>query len=142
MKKLVLIGVGILLLNGCANEQGKKQENEIVSEDGLHLNNGEKWQVNPETHEGMKQLKVILENADPLTLDDFHSMGNSCTEQTNFIITNCSMKGEEHNQLHLVLHPILEAISELKESSDLVEANDAIEKLSSNLNDYFEFFKL
>ncbi len=36
---------------------------------------------------------------DALTLDDYHLMGNKCDEQTTFIISNCSMGGEAHNQL-------------------------------------------
>jgi len=151
MKKTLLI-VAIAIVGGvssCGTTEKKVEEkkeaestHDVEAVDVLSLDNGKKWTVNEETHQGMSQIKVILENMDPLTLDDFNLMGDKCDEQTSFIISNCSMTGEAHNQLHHVLHPILDDISALQKSTELEEASAAMASLENNINDYFAYFEL
>jgi len=132
----------------CGNNENKVEsvkasaEQKAVAEDKLTLNNENKWKVNAETHQGMTQIKVILENMDPLTLEDYVLMGDKCDEQTSFIISNCSMTGEAHNQLHHVLHPILNDISALQNSVNLEDASAAMMSLEDNLHDYFTHFEI
>jgi len=110
--------------------------------EGLTLNNGEKWVANAETHEGMGKIKNILEATNPTTLEGYHAIGKECDEQTAFIINNCTMTGEAHNQLHFVLHPILDDIEMLKNATTEEEGKKAYDSLSKNISDYFEHFKI
>ena len=48
------------------------------------------------------------------------------------------MKGEPHNQLHIVLHPILTEVAALKENK--TTTND-LEQLLSDYFNHFEFKK-
>jgi len=154
MKKNILI-VSFLTLGvfiSCSVDVGEENKEkatatestvENVEEiDVLYLNNGKKWLTNEETHEGMTQIKVILENMDPLTLEDFHLMGAKCDEQTSFIINNCSMKGDEHNQLHFVLHPILNDIAGLINAETIEKAEVLRASLEMNIMDYFSHFEV
>jgi len=111
-------------------------------EEGLSLDGGKKWIVNSETHEGMTQIKVILDNMDPLMVGDYSQVGEKCDEQTSYIISNCSMKGEAHNQLHQVLHPILDDIENLKKSSSVADGKVAATSLENNISAYFTHFEL
>ncbi len=147
--KLKLIGLTFIVVSvfvSCSNdskpEENKETKHEVEQVEGLTLNNGEKWEANSETHKGMTQIKTIIENMDALTLDDYHLMGNKCDEQTTFIISNCSMGGEAHNQLHHVLHPILDDIDSLITSKDIESAEKAFYSLEKNIKDYFSFFKV
>ena len=119
----------------------KKGENK-TEEDVLSLDGAVKWNVNAETHQGMLQIQDILDNMDPLSIEDYNLMGNKCDEQTAYIITNCSMKGEAHNQLHYVLHPILDDIANLQKETTLEGADKAKSSLEKNLTDYFTYFEL
>lgn len=51
------------------------------------------------------------------------------------------MKGKAHDQLHLVLVPILEDVSELKESKDALKSKQIQYKLELRLQDYFKYFE-
>ena len=51
------------------------------------------------------------------------------------------MKGEPHDQLHVVLVPMLDEISILKESKDIGEKNKAFQKLKLLIRSYFSHFK-
>jgi hypothetical protein len=148
-KKLLIIGIVLIgSLSSCSSEKKveEKKESEVTHVvediDGLALNDGKKWIANSETHEGMTQIKVILDNMDSLTLEDYNLMGDKCNEQTSFIISNCSMDGEAHNQLHHVLHPILDDIDSLMHASTIDDCKAAVSSLENNLLDYFAHFEI
>lgn len=146
MKFLVIVFSSIILMS-CGIEsndiESAKNTNELDEEveERLSLNNGKKWIVNSETHEGMTQIIVILDNIDPLTVDDYNQVGEKCYQHTSYIISNCSMKGEAHNQLHHVLHPILDDIENLKKSASVSNAKVAATSLEKNISDYFTHFE-
>lgn len=146
MKNLLMISLLFVGFISCTSENIEVNENKsthVVEEtETLILDNGKKWIVNSETHEGMTQIKVILDNMDPLTLDDYSSMVNSFNEQTSFIISNCSMTGEPHNQLHHVLHPILDAINDLENATTMQGCDEATTAIEANITDYFDHFEL
>lgn len=129
MKHLLIIALGIFLIS-CGQQSGQEAG-------GLTLNNGQKWTVNPETHEGMMNLQTLLEQ-EPLNLD---SIGDQMADETTYIINNCDMKGEAHDQLHLVLHPILDNIRLLKETEDNATKEVGVKAISTSLDQYFEHFE-
>ena len=52
------------------------------------------------------------------------------------------MKGDAHDQLHVVLVPMLDEISILKASENNKESEIALRKLQHFIDDYFAYFKL
>ena len=147
MKNLVIVFSSIVLIacgtkgNDVESVKNTAAHSEEV-EEGLSLDGGKKWIVNSETHEGMTQIKVILDNMDPLMVGDYNQVGEKCDEQTSYIISNCSMKGEAHNQLHHVLHPILDDIENLKKSTSVSHGKVAANSLEENISAYFAHFEL
>ena len=128
---IILLFVGI---TGCKNTT---TETFIVPE-GLELNKGEKWIANNETHVGMKRIDSILND---ITSLDGNILGGALSKETSYIIKSCNMKGEAHDQLHVVLVPILEEISELKDSKNQDEMEQRIAVLRHLVSTYFEYFK-
>jgi len=124
------------------HRHSQDEEHSVEAVKGLELNNGEKWEANAETHEGMGKIKTIIETSKPSTVAEFVAMGNDCDGQTSYIINNCSMTGESHNQLHFVLHPILDDIDGLLKAETVEEGTKAYESLTKNIADYFKFFKV
>ena len=51
------------------------------------------------------------------------------------------MTGEAHDQLHVILVPMLDEISILKESNKLEESNTALNELEDLIDTYYEYFK-
>lgn len=62
--------------------------------------------------------------------------------QCNYIIKNCSMKGESHEQLHSVLHPILEEIKLAHNAPSYEEADASIQKVNELVKEYFLYFEV
>lgn len=52
------------------------------------------------------------------------------------------MEGEPHDQLHVVLLPMLENISILRESNNLEQLHEAEQHLKTLIEAYYKYFKI
>jgi len=140
--QLLMISCLLLFATACTNQPQEKVEKATTQEeesDKLHLNNGQKWTVNDETHIGMSNIQVLLANkTDSLNYD---SLATKMEQETQYIIKNCDMVGKDHDQLHLVLHPILTSIGEVKNGADEASRENGVAAIEKNLSDYFEHFQ-
>ncbi len=105
----------------------------------LMLNNGQKWNANLETHVGVQKMDSIIKSFRIEKSENYGVLAENLSVQTNFIIKNCTMKGEEHDQLHLVLLPMLEQITALKE---IENKEKTLNSLEASIKKYFEYFKV
>ena len=139
----------MLFILSCKNENKQDIKPDTVLEDvslldtlQLKLNAGDRWLANSETQEGVNKMDSLIEVFDTNTDKDFKKLGEALSKQTSYIIKNCTMKGEPHDQLHVVLVPMLDEISILRETNDSVEAETAYSKLKALINAYYKHFKL
>ncbi len=102
----------------------------------LHLNNGKKWIVNDATQVGMVNMQKILIFFAKEKSTDYAKLGDDLGKETQTLINKCDMTGPDHDQLHVVLHPMLSAISGIKKGNKA----DVL-KLSDLLGEYFKHFK-
>jgi len=144
------IGLLILLLGGftfsCKNTEEKPVEAEEVtateshhSEDELRLNNGLKWQANPETTEGVLAMKEHLEAFRNLGLGDYNQLRTHLELEFKTILDKCTMKGEAHDQLHNYLYPMRDHFSNLSKEAETAE--EAFLAIESYVPVYFEYFE-
>jgi len=145
---MTFIVLASLLLN-CKNEHQNVnsksiEKNEITLLDTLQLklNNGYKWVANKETHIGIKNMDSIIKRFHNESNKNYVSLGEALSKQTSFVIKNCTMQGEPHDQLHVVLVPMLDEISTLKEEVNKGKTEKALQTLEALISDYFEYFKL
>jgi hypothetical protein len=69
------------------------------------LNNGQRWQANPETTTGIANMVGILKAYDPANGDPA-ALKAALEEEFGLIFERCTMEGEAHEQLHNYLLPI------------------------------------
>ena len=137
--KYVIITLLLALTFGCKNETAKPEKHSAIQLKGLTLNNNEKWVANKETHIGMKRIDSILNNN---TSTSGKVLGDILSKQTSYIIKSCDMEGEAHDQLHVVLVPILEEITDIKDVENTSELEKKVTNLQSLTATYFEYFKI
>ncbi|WP_034042789.1 hypothetical protein [Wocania ichthyoenteri] len=138
IKTLSLILILIVTLS-CKNAT-KAEEISVADNLELNLNNGEKWIANLETHKGIKIMDSIISDFKKREQKDYTNLGEILSEQTSYIIKNCSMKGEPHNQLHVVLIPMLDKISTIKESNNNTKSSKTLIELETLIKTYFNYF--
>ena len=143
MKYLALLAF-VITITSCkyTSKEASSNTPEISVEETatLKLNNGEKWIANIETHDGVKNMDSILKVFKLGSVKDYAALGNDLSQQTSVIIKKCSMKGEPHDQLHVVLVPMLDEISIIKESESEALSEKALHKLEALITDYFKHF--
>lgn len=105
----------------------------------LMLNNGQKWNANLETHVGVQKMDSIIKAFRIEKSENYGLLAENLSVQTNYIIKNCTMKGESHDQLHHVLLPMLDQITALTEA---VNKENYLDALEASIKTYFEFFKV
>lgn len=126
-----------ILSFSCKNDNNITTETNKIPE-GLVFNDGGKWIANEETHIGMKRIDSIIKNN---TVLDGKTLGEALSKETSYIIKNCDMKGDPHDQLHVVLVPILEEITEIKEITEPIVLKESMAHLEGLVNTYFIYFK-
>jgi hypothetical protein len=108
----------------------------------LKLNKGEKWIVNNETQVGVNKMDSIISAFKKEENKDYLKLGKDLSVQTGYIIRSCNMTGEAHDQLHVVLVPMLDEISTLKESENKKESKLALSELETLIAAYFNHFEI
>lgn len=148
MREILTSILCLSLLMGCKNEHGHNDNNAVSSVEiypmdtlQLKLDKGEKWLANFETQLGVEKMDSIISVFNTKTIQDYKTLGEKLSKQTSYIIKNCTMKGEPHEQLHVVLVPMLDQISILKESEDLPKVEQAKSNLEVLIDKYIDYFK-
>ena len=140
MKKALLKYLLILLMlsNYSCNKQEKNSSN--YQKNIISLNNGNPWKANPETTNGIENMKKIMAsfNIDS-NLNLYDKLADDLTEEFLIILEKCTMKGESHDQLHNYLLPIKIMFKDLL-NTNIKERQKTFYKLSSHLENYKYFF--
>lgn len=151
MKKLNILIAIILTVSfsSCKKETQKSvtttpetEEISLLDTLTLKLDNGEKWVANIETQIGVIKMDSIINTFKTIGNEDYASLGETLSEQTSFIIKSCNMTGEAHDQLHVVLVPMLDEISIIKEATNTEDSKSALNELENLIEGYFSHFKI
>lgn len=153
MKNLSLTPILFLLVFAFGCSGNKKENHDHAHHDHGHehhhheapaiegavtLNNGERWETNPETNEGIDNMMALVAKEAANGPTDLEVLQTNLREEFNTILQKCTMKGESHNQLHNYLHPLKEKIDGLDQAQ---EDAHAIEDLEQYLHTYKTYFR-
>ena len=148
VKILIVIFFFVSFLS-CKKETQKNVVNTTETEEislidtlTLKLNNGDKWVANSETQIGIIKMDSIIKVFKTIGNDDYSILGKDLSKQTSFIIKSCNMIGESHDQLHVVLVPMLDEISTIKEANTIEESKSALNQLEDLIESYFSHFRV
>lgn len=152
MKKPLTIVLAILTLTfliSCGKHTENKHEHSStektvehkeISESLVSLDNGKLWSANTETTQGINNMKNLMkEFSDKESVSKYTSLKNNLEKEFSTILTECTMKGESHNQLHNYLVPMKEMFEGLT-SSDLGTCKENYNTLNDHLKEYPKYF--
>lgn len=113
--------------------------NDWVNE--IKLDNGNRWIANKETNTGVEEMIQTIEKSTPKTVADFHQLATQLNETKNFVVKECTMKGESHDNLHVFLHPLIDKIDALGQISTMDQGAEIKESINENLQLYHKYFE-
>lgn len=149
MKKIILIaGLASGFLLACqGNSVNEKRDTMMMDHHGdenakpVMLNNGEKWEANPETTEQIKKMIALTDTFPALpTAADYSALKTKLETEFQLVFQKCTMTGEAHTQLHNYLIPLKGMIEELG-SDNLAAAAQAFDHIKQHLGKYENYFR-
>ena len=107
----------------------------------IKTNKEGKWLANKETNEGVKNMLNSLETIKTNTLEDYKTLAKQLDINKNYIIKNCTMKGEPHDNLHVWLLPLMDKIEALSEAKTIEDASKLKKSTAENIYKYNTYFQ-
>lgn len=155
MNKVLVLLAAINLLWSCNSKQtsemkGPENLTDTAAqhhEDGvgeLSLNNGAKWKADAATTNNVNNLKTAIfnfKNANDTSLAGYQNAGNDLQNGLDKMISECRMKGPDHDALHKWLMPLLKQVKEYKLSSTTTGSAEMLEGISNQVNNYYQYFE-
>ena len=150
MKKVIVFGLGIMLLWSCNNATEKStmhQETESHAEhhhdensEVIELNNGKKWLVNEEMKPFVLKGEELVNTYIQDGKTDYKTLAEQLKDQNSQLIKSCTMDGKSHDELHKWLHPHLEIVKALENETDVTKVNGFVLQLQYSYQHYHQYF--
>jgi hypothetical protein len=150
MKSLRALPIVLLFATGCSNADGtsgtlaldpghigiiseapQQPQTPVVS-----LDNGRRWKANPETTEGIANMRALIEKYPESGLAKMQ-LKDTLEAEFQMIFQKCTMTGEGHEQLHNYLIPLHKMLSALNDLSP----DEEITAMHAHLRKYEEYFE-
>jgi hypothetical protein len=154
MKILWAIAVSSFLAISCGNDHQSTAKKESTSEEVKHehdsdagkpgLNNGARWKADSSTNNNVRDLQDIVEKFNSSTgrsVNAYNSTGIELQSGLNKMISECKMKGADHDALHKWLEPMISEIAKLQKSATEQEADHVMKQIGEQLKLYPQYFE-
>lgn len=122
----------------------KEEHSKEEAGTAISLNNGAKWNADSSTNNNVADLQIIAANFKKTGKQDltaFHSLGNDLQSGLDKLISECRMKGPDHEALHHWLEPVLKETGELKTAASKESAERIFHSINTRLSDYKNYFE-
>lgn len=159
-KTLVTVAILSVLFMGCKQTNEKKTDETVEATETVHqhgdmhsdmaldnswvneikLDNGNKWEANVETTQGVAKMEELIKSSNPKTVEDYHQLASALNEVKNYVVKECTMEGPSHDNLHVFLHPLIEKIDALGEVSSVEKGEEITGQIQENLDSYYNYF--
>lgn len=142
-----------LLLIGCGNQEensakDKTLDSNVVSTvdiapnpHDLILIDGEKWIIDEGMRVSIDSIELRMEAFNGVTLSDYEALSGDLAHHTKSVISNCTMKGQAHDELHKWLIPFIDLRKELIGITAVEDGVIIATELNNELNIFNTYFK-
>jgi hypothetical protein len=150
--KLFFTSLGLLLIAACNDQQSAPAADEHKAADqhehnlpaeSLRLNNGVKWKADSSTNNNVEALQAIVEQftSTEKTLGTYKQLGTTLQSGLDKMISECRMKGPDHDALHKWLEPLIGQVKKLNETEKPEESAQHFSAITQQIQLYFQFFE-
>jgi len=152
MKKIPVLLLMIGLLPACHSQSDtavnaktdsaavKHQEQEEKSV-GLVLNNGARWKADSITKSNVSLLQAIVSGAAKNSPVNYSQTVTQLQDGLTKMVTECKMKGADHEALHHWLLPLMEKTKELKAANCVEKAAPVLKEIEAHINLFTQYFE-
>ena len=142
--KIAFLATVILLLFSCNTKSKEEKTTEIKTEEHQHsesetiqLNNGEKWKVDDNMIIHIRNMEKDVVHFDQEKDTNYSLLADKLKTNIDILTSNCTMKGQAHDELHKWLVPYIELVdlfSKEKSANQFTEIQNSF----LTFNQYFK----
>ena len=126
----------------------KNTQEEVIVEEKHHheeeaivLNEGKKWKVDDNMLTFIRNMEAGINDFEDNSERDYPRLANSIDENIRELTSNCTMKGQAHDELHKWLIPFIELSEQFDAATELEDQEKIYEEFQASFevfNTYFE----
>jgi hypothetical protein len=142
-KKIIVTAI-VLFLFSCNTKSKEEKTTEIKMEEHQHsdseaiqLNEGKKWKVDDNMMLHIRNMEKDVMNFNSENNKNYPLLANKLKSNIDLLTSNCTMKGEAHDELHKWLVPYIELVdkfSKEKSKNQFIEIQESFK----TFNQYFQ----
>ena len=136
---LIILTLFAFAQSGCQQNSSTNSHNNGGTE--IVLNKGEKWVVVPEMMGIIQTMKSDVNAFDGINIEEHKVLATKLQDNINKLTSNCTMKGQGHDELHKWLLPFLDMVEAYNKATSAQEAQNTyntIQASFSSVNNYFK----
>ena len=138
MKNLILCLMLFASISFTACTQNNEHDHSSTQ---IELNEGEKWEVVPEMMGYIQQIEKDITSFEGANLAEHQALAQRISTNLNQLTSNCTMKGQAHDELHKWLVPFLDLANEYEHASDSVAAIKKLDEIKISFNTFNTYFQ-
>lgn len=128
--KLILFLAVVAFTFSCGHEAGP-----------IELDNGKKWKIVESMVVYIHEMEDQVSNFKGNSLDEYKTLSTGLKENIGDLTSNCTMKGEAHDQLHNWLLPYIDSVNSFDDSKTNDEAAKHFQEIKTLFVTYNKYFE-
>ena len=142
--KIITIAALVVSLSSCNTKSNEEkpsmvqvEEHEHSKTEAIELNNGAKWKVDAAMMVNIRAMENYVATFEKTNDKDYQSLATKLKKSIDLLTSNCTMKGQPHDELHKWLLPFIDLV----DAFDKDKSNEKFTQIQQSLitfNNYFQ----
>ncbi len=137
------------MIIACNNQTEKKEVKEVpiaaiikhIDSNEIVLNNGEKWKVDDKMLVHIRNMENDINSFENTSNTDYKELAKNLQSNLDLLTSNCTMKGQAHDELHKWLLPYIDMVNEFSETKNKQELQEQFKKIQSSFLTFNQYFQ-
>ena len=142
--KIITVAALVAVLSSCNTKSKEEKPSAIQVEEHQHskseaieLNNGVKWKVDAAMMVNIRAMETDIANFEKTNDKEYQTLASKLKKNIDLLTSNCTMKGQAHNELHKWLLPFIDLVDAFAKD----KSNEQFKQIQHSLitfNNYFQ----
>ena len=145
--KITTIAISAFFLFSC-NDKAKNETTETnqttetevhnhSDDEAIQVNDGKKWKVEDNMMAHIRNMEKDITSFDNSKPENYQVLADNLKENLDLLTSNCTMKGQAHDELHKWLLPYLDLVDDFSKNKSAEQFTE-IQNSFKTFNHYFE----
>ena len=119
------------------SQDTKTEVHEHSNDETIQLNDGQKWKVDVDMMAHIRIMENDVTSFDKETPENYQLLADNLKKNIDLLTSNCTMKGEAHDELHKWLLPYIELVDHFSKD----KSNENLAKIQESFTTFNQYFQ-